>query len=219
MDKKFIIEASSKRCAVKVFDKERIISDMDFTFLLEMARLSPSSFGLEPWKIIVIQNEKIRQKLSEVASGGQRQLKTASHFVVFTITKDLLPTSKYFNHINRDIKHFSEDDCRNFLISYSAFCDQKLNLYDDRTRYDWAKKQAYIALSNMILSAALIGIDSCPIEGFLEKEAEQVLADAGIMDLSNEKIAVMAAFGYRDTTVSIHPKNRRELREIVKYVD
>lgn len=218
MEKNLIIEAATNRCAVKVFDKDRTISDSDFAFLLDMARLSPSAFGLEPWNIVVVQNENLRQKLSEVASGAQRQLKTASHFVIFTIKKDLLPTSAYFEHINKDVKRFSDAECQNFINSFSTFCNQKLNLYDDRTRYDWAKKQAYIALSNMILSAALIGIDSCPIEGFLENEVEQILSQAGAINLSFDKVAVMAAFGYKDTTVSIHAKSRRTMDEVVKFV-
>jgi len=217
MDRDIIVNAAIKRSAIKLFDIEKQITDDDFKALLEVARYSPSSFGLEPWKILVVNNKALREKISIHASGAQRQLSTASHFVIFSVTTDLEATSKYFKHISRDVKKLSDEAYQTFISTFSAFQTEKQNLTDTRKRTDWAGKQAYIALGNMMLAASLMGIDSCPIEGFIPASVEAVLADEGLLDLSSEHISVMAAFGYRQSDAG-HEKARRSFEEIVRFV-
>lgn len=86
-DKKVLLEAMKYRYATKKFDPEKIISDEDFETLLEAARLSPTSFGMEPWKILVIQNRKIREEMMPYGWGARAGLSGASHFVVFLANK------------------------------------------------------------------------------------------------------------------------------------
>ena len=86
-DKKVLLEAMKYRYATKKFDPEKIISDEDFETLLEAARLSPTSFGMEPWKILVIQNRKIREEMMPYGWGARAGLTGASHFVVFLANK------------------------------------------------------------------------------------------------------------------------------------
>lgn len=210
-----IIDAAIWRSAIKVFDKERIISNDDFNSLLEVARFSPSSLGLEPWSIVVLQNEALRKAIRPYASGAQRQLDSASHFVIFTIKKDLEAESEHFKHINLNVKKMDETAYLNFVSIIKAFQQKKQDLTDHRKRMDWAGKQAYIALGNMMLAAALIGIDSCPIEGFVPNDVETVLEKEGVIDTKIEHITVMVAFGYRSSD-SIPPKTRRSLDEIVR---
>jgi len=218
MESKRIIDAAIWRSAIKVFDKEHIISNDDFNILLEVARFSPSSFGLEPWSIVVLQNEAIREAISPYASGAQRQLDSASHFVVFTIKTDLEVTSEYFKHIKLNVKKLDDTAYKTFVSAFGAFQQQKQDLTDYRKRIDWAGKQAYIALGNMMLAAALIGIDSCPIEGFIPKDVEIVLEKEGIIDDKVEHVTVMAAFGYRAGDHPINPKTRRSRDEIVRII-
>ncbi|MBW2741501.1 MAG: NAD(P)H-dependent oxidoreductase [Deltaproteobacteria bacterium] len=217
MESKRIIDASIWRSAIKVFDKEHIISNDDFNSLLEIARFSPSSLGLEPWSILVLQNEALRKAIRPYATGAQRQLDSASHFVIFTIKKDLEATSEHFKHINLDVKKLDETAYLAFVSVFKEFQQKKQDLTDSRKRIDWAGKQAYIALGNMMLAAALLGIDSCPIEGFFPNDVETVLEKEGLIDTKVEHIVVMAAFGYRagDPT---SPKTRRSLDEIVRII-
>ena len=219
MNKNAIISAVKGRSAIKYFDPNKKIADEDFKFLLEVAQLCPSSFGLEPWNILVIQNKDIRNKMIPFASGASNQLSTSSHFVVFTIKTDLDATSKYFEHINKDVKQLDEAQYNSFLESFSAFSHDKLNVYDDRTKQDWAKKQSYIAMANMLMAAAEIGIDSCPIEGFIINDIENLLSKNGLIDLNDSRVSVMAAFGYRDEKHSVHSKTRRNMDEIVRFID
>ena len=81
--KQQIIEAFQFRHATKSFDPTKKITEDDFSFILETARLSPSSFGYEPWNLLVIQNESVRNEIREVSWGAQGQLPTASHYVIF----------------------------------------------------------------------------------------------------------------------------------------
>jgi nitroreductase len=106
--KKQILNAFQFRHVCKEFDSDRKIPREDFDFILETARLSPSSFGFEPWKFIILQNQEIRKKLLPITWGGQRQIPTASHFViVLSRTKhDLLPKSDYIMHIMGSVKRY-----------------------------------------------------------------------------------------------------------------
>ena len=105
-----ILEAFHFRHACKQFDPERKISDEDFRVILEAARLSPSSFGLEPWKFIVLQNAEIRKKLLPFTWGGQGQIPTASHFVIVLArtAASLMPDSPYTNTYLKKSKNCRE---------------------------------------------------------------------------------------------------------------
>jgi nitroreductase len=212
-----ILNAAIWRFAIKTFDAERKISDEDFTTLLEIARYSPSSFGLEPWNIIVVNDKSLRAKISEYASGAHSQLATASHFIIFTVPTDLEATSEYFKHINFDIKKLDSDNYSAFIARFTAFQTEKLDITDFRKRIDWAAKQAYIALANMVLASAIMGIDSCPIEGFIPSAVEGVLKERGFIQPESEHIVVMAAFGYRNTDFE-RAKTRRPLNEVIRYI-
>lgn len=212
-----ILEAAIWRYAVKTFDITKKVSDMDFDTLVNVARYSPSSFGLEPWKMIVVQNAKLRNRIAEYASGAQRQLATASHFVIFAVTADLEPESEYIKHISFDVKKNSESSYAETVAKIDAFQKNKHDLTDRRKRVDWAGKQAYMALANMIFAAAIMRIDSCPIEGFTPNGVENVLSEEGIIDSAKENVAVMGAFGYRLSGPE-HAKVRRPFKEVVDFI-
>lgn len=217
MKKNEIITATHRRSAIKVFDDTKKISNEDFLTLLEVAQYSPSSFGLEPWRIIVVQDNSIRNLIYPFATGAQRQLSSASHFIIFVVRKDVTAQSQYFTYINKEIKKMSNDNFNSFSNTFHLFQNEKFDLTDERKRLDWAGKQAYIALGNMMTVASLLNIDSCPIEGFIPQKIDDVLQSKSLINTKVESVAVMAAFGYRkDDVQSI--KNRRSLSEIVKVI-
>ncbi|MCH9813279.1 MAG: NAD(P)H-dependent oxidoreductase [Epsilonproteobacteria bacterium] len=199
MDNKFI-DAMQFRHATKEFDVTKKISDEAFKEILEMGRLSPSSFGFEPWKFLVIQNQTLREKLKAFSWGAQGQLPTASHFVIILSRKkkDMLYGSNYVQHMLQDIKQLPEDVIALYNDFYEKFQKEDFNLLEsDRALFDWATKQTYIALANMMTGAAYMGIDSCPMEGFDTQSLETFLKDELNIDTDAFGASVMVAFGYR----------------------
>ena len=218
IEKSKILEAFNYRHACKVFDADKKISDDDFALILETGRLSPSSFGFEPWKFLVVQNMVLREKLKPATWGAQGMLPTASHFVVILARKQktMRYDSQYIDHMMRDVHHLPDDAVAMRGQFYRAFQESDFNLLEsERATFDWATKQTYIALGNMMTSAAMVGIDSCPIEGFKAKEIEKVVADDFGVDTSEFGVACMVAFGYR---VDEQPaKTRQSIEDITRW--
>ena len=163
-----ILKAFNFRHATKSYDASKKVSDADFHTILEAGRLSPSSFGFEPWKFLVIERQDIKDKLFPLAWGAQNSLRGASHFVIVLARKkvDTLYSSPYITHIMRDVQHLPEDAEQGRKAAFEAFQKDDFNLLEsDRAIFDWASKQTYLALANMMTTAAMLGIDSCPIEG------------------------------------------------------
>ncbi len=213
-----IIEAFNYRHACKVFDVDKKISDEDFYFILETARLSPSSFGFEPWKFLVVQNMDLREKLKLVAWGAQNTLPTASHFIVILARKQktMHYNSQYIKHMMQDVHHLSDDVIKTRGGFYKTFQESDFNLMEsERAMFDWSSKQTYIALANMMTSAAMIGIDSCPIEGYKAKEMEMLMTDDFGIDCIEFGVACMVAFGYRIDEQ--RNKTRQDIDEIIQW--
>ncbi|KZZ84623.1 NAD(P)H-dependent oxidoreductase [Bacillus sp. SJS] len=216
--KQEILTAFQFRHATKQFDAAKKIPEEDFQFILETARLSPSSFGYEPWKILVVQNKEIREKLMPYTWGGKGQLPTASHFVlIFSRNeKDMHHESAYIQHM-MDANGLPEESQKIRRSIFKTFQESDFKLLESsRAMFDWSSKQSYIALANMMTSAAQIGIDSCPIEGFDKDKVEQVLREEGILTGDNLELSVMAAFGYR--VDEPRAKTRQSLDTLVNWV-
>ena len=195
-----IINAYQFRHACKSFDGEKKISDEDFNFILETGRLSPSSFGYEPWKFLVVQNMELREKLKPLCWGAQGQLPTASHFVVILARKEsgMHYGSDYIQNHMVEVEKLPADIVEMKGGFYKQFQTEHFKLTETpRAMFDWACKQTYIALGNMLTSAAQIGIDSCPIEGFDREPLEQLMVESGMLNPEEYGVACMAAFGYR----------------------
>ncbi|KAA6447760.1 NAD(P)H-dependent oxidoreductase [Bacillus swezeyi] len=221
--KQEILDAYRFRHAAKEFDPNKKISDEDFQFILETGRLSPTSFGLEPWKFLVVQNEQLREKLRTVSWGAQGQLPTASHFVLLLgrTAQEMKYDSDYIAHQLNDVKKMPPEIMENMIKKdgvLSKFQESDFHLLEsDRAIFDWVSKQTYIALGNMMTAAAMIGIDSCPIEGFDYDQVHEILEKEGLLEEGKFDISVMAAFGYR--VKEPRPKTRRELDQIVEWVE
>ena len=218
--KQQILEAFEFRHATKSFDPTKNITPEDFSFILETARLSPSSFGYEPWNLLVIQNEALRNEIRNVAWGAQGQLPTASHYVIFLARtgEQMQPDGAHVQHM-MDVLGLSDEAKAGRTKRYGLFLEEDFQIgRNEKAMADWSAKQAYIALGNMMSTAAQIGIDSCPIEGFDQQAVEHLLEQHDVLDRSVFTVPVMVAFGYRSDEPK-REKQRRCLDEIVTFVD
>ena len=127
MENKFL-DAMKFRHATKEFDATKKITDDDFNTILEYGVLSPSSFGFEPWKFVVIQNEDLRKKLKEFSWGAQGTVLTASHFVIILArkVKAMRYDSSYIKYMLNDVKQFPEDVQEVFSGFYEKFQKEDL---------------------------------------------------------------------------------------------
>lgn len=216
IDQQAILDAFNFRHACKTFDPAKRISDADFRFILETGRLSPSSFGLEPWRFLVIQDQALRDKLLPVTWGAKGQFPTASHVIAILVRRDdMAAGSEFLGRFMREVQHHPEEVIARRTGVLRQFQDQDFQMDSPRARFDWSCRQAYIALGNMMTAAAMIGIDSCPIEGFVQAEAEAILEQAGWLENGRFGLAVMVAFGYR---INPQPaKTRQAMEDVVRW--
>ncbi len=216
--KEEIINAFQFRHACKEFDASKKLTEEEINFILQTAHLSPSSFGFEPWHFVVIQDPALRESLKPVAWGAPLKLDTASHFILGLSMKApmIKHDADYILQMLKEVKQFPDDVIESYLGFYKAFQDSDFDLDTDKKLFDWASKQTYIALANMMTSAALIGIDSCPIEGFHQQKTEALLKDQFDIDTDKYGLSFMVAFGHRKGAPA-HPKSRRDIKEIISW--
>jgi len=216
--KEDILNAFQYRHATKEFDATKTLTDEDMDFILKTANLSPSSFGFEPWHFIVVQDKELRELLKPVAWGAPLKLDTASHFVLGLSMKAPMTKwdSDYIMSMMKDVKQLPAEVIEMFSKFYREFQERDFDLDTDKKLFDWASKQTYIALGNMMTAAALTGIDSCPIEGFHQENAEALLKEKFGVDTDKYGLSFMVAFGYRKAEPEFG-KNRRNFEDIVTY--
>ncbi|OWP23987.1 NAD(P)H-dependent oxidoreductase [Eikenella corrodens] len=206
-----------RRVSTRYYDPARKISAEDFAAILDFGRLSPSSVGSEPWKFLVIQNQDLREKIKPVAWGMQATIAEASHLVILLVKKHARYDSPFFSELmNR--RGFTPEQRVAALERYRSFQTHDIAIADnERALFDWASKQSYIALANMLTGAAMLGIDSCAVEGMDYAAVEHILAQAGLLDPAEYGVSVAATFGYRAR--DIQPKPRRDAAETVVWVE
>ncbi|PJG84267.1 NAD(P)H-dependent oxidoreductase [Conservatibacter flavescens] len=214
--KEQVLEAFRFRAATRAYDPTKKISEEDFAYILECGRLSPSSVGSEPWKFVVIQNMALRKKLIPVSWGMATHAEDASHLMVILAKKNARYDSDFFR-IALEKRGLNSEQMAKVIDIYKKFQTEDIKILEnDRALFDWACKQTYIALGNMMTSAALIGIDSCPVEGFDYDAVNQILVENKIFDPTEWGVSVMVTFGYR--AKEIRPKSRKEIEEVVQWV-
>ncbi len=186
-----IIETLNWRYATKQFDLSKKVSQTDLEQLKESIRLSASSYGLQLYKVLVIENDKIKEQLKS-ASYGQSQITDASHLFVFC------------NYINTNDSHIEEylqlkantqglkiDD----LQGYGDFMKTSISYKSENEKNDWTARQTYIALANLLVASAELKIDTCPMEGFEPDKYNEIL---GLKE-KGLNASVVVAVGYRST--------------------
>lgn len=208
-----LIDSLNWRYATKQFDPTRKISPENWQTLEEALRLSPSSLGLQPWKFLIITDPDLRAKL-QPASRGQSQIVDASHLVVFA-TKVNLSEADIDAHIAKiaAVRGVSVEDLAPLrTMSVGGIIAGK----NEQERKDWAFNQSYIALGNLLTSAALLGIDACPMEGFSREKYDSILG------LTEQGLGstVVATLGYRssDDKYGTAPKVRFNRDEVIQYL-
>lgn len=178
------------RYATKKFDSQRKIPAQDWTQIQEALVLSPSSFGLQPYKFIVVTDQKIKEQLVP-HSWNQTQPVGCSHLVVFarlaTIDEDYV--SKYIDRIV-EVRNVPAESIKEYAGMMTGF----INRLTPEQLADWMTKQCYIALGNLMTVASSLKVDNCPMEGFVATEYDKVL---GLEKLGVTSV-VVCALGYRD---------------------
>ena len=198
------------RHARKIFDETKKISDEDIHYILEVGQKSPSSFGMEAWKFLVITNNELRKKLKPFC-WNQPQITTCSHLVVILAG---IETLKVGNGVVRS-RFMRRDLPQEKLDAYMDLYASHLSntLSSDEKIYQWSARQTYIAAANMMNAAANIEIDSCPIEGFEKKNIEKILK----LDISKFQVAMLLPFGYRINKQST--QLRSSFESVVEFIE
>lgn len=192
VDNEIIHKQLNWRYACKKFDSTKVIREQDWNILLESLRLSASSYGLQPWKFIVVQTPDIRKQLQD-QSYGQTPVSEASHFVVLTYKETLDE-----DHINRHIAETAKTQ----QVSPSVLEPFKNMMVGDlikgprsETIRWWAQRQVYIAMGSLLTTAALMEIDTLPMEGLNAAGYDKILGLEG----TGYKTLAAIACGYRST--------------------
>lgn len=183
------IETQNWRYATKKFDATKKVSDSDLEILKESIRLSASSYGLQPYKVLIIENPELRAKL-QPASWGQTQIVDASHLLVFANYKtiDNSHIDEYVENIIKTRKISLES-----ISGYADFMKQAISQKSETEKNIWNQKQTYIALANLLAAAAELKIDVTPMEGFVPDQYNEILG----LDKLNLNAALVATVGYR----------------------
>ncbi len=207
-----LIEQMNWRYAVKKFDPTRKLSDADWNTLKELLILTPSSYGLQPWKFIIVQNPDLRKKLRAV-SWNQSQVEECSHFVVFAgkdkIDEDYV--KKYMSHIAK-VRGIPAESLQGF---HDAIVNDAVKGPRATISKEWSARQGYIALGNLMTVAAMMNIDTCPMEGLDTQEYNRIL------DLNGTGYSTLCAcaVGYRspEDKSAAAKKVRFHHDEVVQY--
>ena len=205
-----LLDALNWRYATKQFDAARRIDDATWATLEASLVLTPSSFGLQPWKFIVITDPAIKEQLVPI-SWGQTQPRDASHFVVFAVRQNLGDDhlDRYFAR-TAEVRGLQPAD----LAGFRKVITQSIDGARVTGRLDtWQSQQLYIALGQFMAAAALLGVDTCPMEGIEKEKYDEVL---GLTDTEWTTVVACAA-GYRsaDDKYAATPKVRFPAAEVI----
>jgi nitroreductase len=206
-----LLDVLSWRYATKVFDPARVIPAATWTALEQSLVLTPSSYGLQPWKFLVITGKPLREKLRP-ASWNQGQITDASHLVVFLARTEMQVA---------DVQRLIDATAQARGIPVAALDGYKGMMIKDLVQgprstiaREWAIRQCYIALGQLMASCALLGVDACPMEGFDPVQYDAILGLAG----SGYTTAVVCPVGYRaaDDKYATQGKVRYPLAQLVE---
>jgi nitroreductase len=182
-------QALEWRSAVKQFDPTQTLSDGQVKSLLETTLLAPSSFGLQPWKIVVVSDKEIKAKLAE-AGYGQSQFMTASHVVVFAVNQNV--DAAYVEYYMSEIARIREVSVES-LEGFGTTIKGTIAMRTPEEVVVWSSRQVYIALGTLIAAASLESIDASPMEGFDGNAFDEIL---GLKEINCHALAVVA-LGHR----------------------
>ncbi len=184
-----LIDNLEWRYATKKFDSSKKVSTENIEQIKKTIQLSPSSYGLQLYKVLIIDNHELREKLKSV-SYGQTQITEASHLIVFcnysVVTEEHI--DEYFT-LKSQIEQVDVSD----LKGYSDFIKEDLRNKSKTEKDKWTSNQTYLALGNLLNACAELKIDACPMEGFEAKKYNEILN----LDKHGLNASVIATIGYR----------------------
>jgi len=202
-------KAMAFRHACKIFDENKTISDEQMHYILEAGRTSPSSFGMEAWKFLVITNKGLKAQLRP-ACWNQVQITSCSHLVIVLAGIENAKPSSGEPQKRFGRRPLSQEQIDGYIDLYSKHLADTLS--SDKNIYEWTAKQSYIAAANMMTAAAYQEIDSCPIEGFEKEKVEKILN----LDTTEYQVAMLLPFGYRINEQS--SQERLAFDEVVEFI-
>ncbi|HTN19236.1 MAG TPA: NAD(P)H-dependent oxidoreductase [Pelobium sp.] len=209
---KEIIESLNWRYATKSFDSSKKLNDGQLEGLLSAVQLAPSSFGLQPYKVIIVKNQEVKEKL-KLAAYAQTQLTDASEIFVFAIEKNFSE-----RHVDAFTKNIAET--RGVTIeSLKGYADVMKATVNSRSAEEvdaWNTRQAYIGLGILLETAALNNIDACPMEGFDSAKFNEILG----LESKNLHSVAIAAVGFRsaDDSYQHYTKVRKSKEDLFIHV-
>jgi nitroreductase len=206
------IENQNWRYATKKFDATKKVSTEDLEILKKAIQLSPSSYGLQLYKVFIIENPAVRAQL-QPASWGQSQIVEASHLFVFANVVDVQES-----HIDAYIQNIA--NTRGLAIEdlkeYSDFLKSKIISLPVEQKAVWTSKQTYLALGNLLNAAAELKIDATPMEGFEPEKYNEILG----LDKLGLNASLIATIGYRhaEDVTQHYAKVRKPIEELFETI-
>ena len=212
VDNEIIHKQLNWRYATKKFDATKKIRESDLNILLECLRLSASSYGLQPWKFIVVQNPEFRKQLFEV-SWKQSPVIEASHFIVLTYKENMDETFVDKHVAKMAQTHSSTVEA--FAGFKSAIMGDLVSGPRSSTVNSWAQRQTYIAMGTFLTTAAMMEIDALPMEGLNPTEYDRIL---GLNGTGFKTVAAIAC-GYRSTEDRFqnNKKVRFDAKDVIEF--
>jgi len=196
------------RYATKKFDATKKVSAEDLNTLKEAIRLSSSSYGLQPYKVLIIENPELRAQL-QPAAWGQSQIVDASHLFIFANDTNIGDEAidQFLNAISVERETPLES-----LAGYGDFMKSKISTLEPAIKNTWASKQTYLALGNLLNAAAELKIDVTPMEGFVPAQVNEILG----LDKLNLNASLIATIGYRhdEDATQFYKKVRKSQEEL-----
>ncbi|EKD31196.1 MAG: nitroreductase [uncultured bacterium] len=207
-----IIEGLKWRYATKIFDASKKVSKENLDYLKEAISLIPSSYGLQPYKVLVIENPAIREKLRK-AAWGQAQLTEASHIFLFCNFTAMEP-DKIDEFLNRGAAINNYDPAT--TKGYGDMMKGQMAGMTSEQIINWTSKQTYIALGSLLAAASELRIDSCPMEGFDKAKFDEIL---GLKE-KGLTASVLGAVGYRSAEDSHQflKKVRKPMKDLFEMI-
>lgn len=207
-----ILDKLKWRYAVKAYDKSKKVSEADLEVLEEAILLAPSSFGIQPYKALVITDPDVRERLKPAAY-GQAAITDASHLIVF-VYKRTLGEADIDQFIDRIVEVRGQTRA-SLLTLEDAVRSSVRRAVDGGYIETWNSRQAYIALGLLVETAALLNIDTTPMEGFDPQKVNEILG------LTDHSAVALAAVGYRDAEndwLAPLPKVRKPKNELIEHI-
>ncbi|QBQ07378.1 nitroreductase [Spiroplasma gladiatoris] len=211
------LELLKTRRSAKRWQEHISLTDEQKKSVLEAIRFAPSSNGMEPYRTLFIENMSLRKELNQ-AFFGQAGVLTASGLIIWiTPSENLLET-----------KIVPEQSKRNIPDEHASLREGKINglratwKNHNVSANEWCARQAYISLGGMVIVAAELGLNTCPLEGFVPLEVEEVLSKNGLIDINNEKVSLACFIGKVNENSEMHyyfEKTRKPKEEAYRIID